>query len=488
VPAIAVARHRVDLDEDSALRSGVMITPTFFINGRRYDGPWDEATVSEALLGSVGHRVRTAALDFSSWPPSSGVALLLMSILAVLLTNSIWAPAFKALWGMPLSISVGDHALALSLLHWINDGFLTLFFLVVGLEIKQEFTVGRLATRQSAALPIAAALGGMIVPALLYAALVPAGPWQRGWGVPMATDTAFAVALIAMMGRRVPPALRIFLTAAAIVDDLGAIVVVAIFYSEPLQYAALAAAAVCTGLLALLNYWRVYRLAPYIIVGACLWFAVHASGLHATLSGVILALFIPTRPPPNLDALMAQANTLVDSEFERHRKGVDGGLSLTALEALDEIHDRLESPASRVLRWLALRSSFLILPVFALANSGVALSAGLLDGRAPLVFGIGFGLMIGKPIGLVLASLLAVRSGLATKPPEYTWRQLCGAGALAGIGFTMSLFIAEQAFITADDFAAAKLAVFSASILSALVGVAVLWNADTARAAPGRAA
>ncbi len=250
------------------------------------------------MLGSLGHRVRVTALDFASWAPSAGVLLLLASILAVVLTNSPWRAAVAAFWDRPLGITWGSTAFVLSALHWVDDGLLTIFFLVVGLEIKREFTVGHLASRRSAALPIAAAVGGMIVPALIYAVLIPKGPWEHGWGIPMATDTAFAVAIIIMMGRRVPVELRIFLTAAAIVDDIGSIIVVALFYSGTLHWAYLAGAGVLIGVVAVLNRIRVYPVAPYLIAGLFLWFCLHEGGLHATLAGVLLALVIPTRRPP----------------------------------------------------------------------------------------------------------------------------------------------------------------------------------------------
>jgi len=365
----------------------------------------------------------------------------------------------------------------MSLLHWINDGLLTVFFLVVGLEIKREFTVGHLATRRSAALPVAGAIGGMVAPAALYLAVIPGGPWSHGWGVPMATDTAFAVALIVMMGARVPVELRIFLTAAAIVDDIGAIIVVALFYSGDLHLGYLAGAAALTGALALLNWSHVYRVPPYVLLGVVLWACVHAGGLHATLAGVIQALFIPTRPPADLKALMTQASTIVAAEARQGGEVLRHGPALPALRALDAIHDRLESPADRLLRHAGARSSYVVLPLFALANAGVAITPEVLGGHESLMLAIMAGLVIGKPLGLVSASALAVRLGLAEKPDAYSWRQLAGAGALAGIGFTMSLFIAGQAFPEADDFSAAKTAVFAASVVSAIIGVAVLWGA-----------
>jgi NhaA family Na+:H+ antiporter len=293
----------------------------------------------------------------------------------------------------------------------------------------------------------------------------------------MATDTAFAVALIAMMGRRVPVELRVFLTAAAIVDDIGAIIVVAVVYSANLQIEYIASAVAIIGLLALLNEGGVYRASPYVLLGIGLWTCVHASGIHATLAGIILALFIPTRPPPNLRALMLQADAILTAETKRGKEVMRYGPSEPALEALDAIHDRLESPADRMLRHVAPRSSFLVLPVFALANAGVVMDTSVFSGHAALMVGTATALVIGKPLGFIAATAIAVWLNIATKPRAYSWRQLAGAGALAGIGFTMSLFIASQAFSVESDYAAAKIAIFAGSTLSAMIGVAILWNA-----------
>ncbi len=478
-----LARERVEADERSARASGALFTPAFFINGRHYDGAWDEGSFLDALLGSLGHRVRAAALDFASWAPSAGMLLLLATVVAVVLNNSASGPAFEHFWERPWGIVFGDGQFLMSLRHWVNDALLTIFFLIVGLEIKREFTVGHLASRSAAALPIAAAIGGMAVPAALYLLVIPAD-WLHGWGVPMATDTAFAIALIAMMGKRVPLELRIFLTAAAIVDDIGAIIVVALFYSGDLHIGFLIGAAVVVGVLALLNRWRVYRLAPYLLAGIVLWACVHAGGLHATLAGVLLALFIPTRPPPNLAALTAQANAIVIAEASHGDEVLRHGPSTPALRALDAIHDRIESPADRMLRRGALQSSYVVLPVFALANAGVLIATDVFDGHGLLMLAIACGLVVGKPLGIVVAAALAVKLGLAVKPQAYSWRQLCGAGALAGIGFTMSLFIAGQAFPAEGAFAAAKIAVFGASLLSAVIGVLLLWNVGPGRAGP----
>jgi NhaA family Na+:H+ antiporter len=303
----------------------------------------------------------------------------------------------------------------------------------------------------------------------------------------MATDTAFAIALIVMMGARVPVELRIFLTAAAIVDDIGAILVVAVFYSGDLHFFYLAGAAAATGVLALLNRSHVYRVSPYVLVGVALWACVHAGGLHATLAGVVLALSIPTRPPPDLNALVTQANINISADARQGGEVLRHGPSLPALRALDAIHDRLESPADRLLRHAGARSSYVVLPLFALANAGVVLTTEVLGGHEQLMLAIIAGLVVGKPLGMMSACVLAAWLGLAVKPDAYSWRQLAGAGALAGIGFTMSLFIAGQAFPDAGDFAAAKIAVFLASLLSAAAGVALLWTAAATRDAEAAA-
>ncbi|HVL56822.1 MAG TPA: Na+/H+ antiporter NhaA [Burkholderiaceae bacterium] len=473
--AWAQAQAKVERDVASARRSGAPVSPTFFINGRRYEGPWDEATLSEAMLGALGHRVQAAALDFARWAPSTGLVLLLMAAIAIVLANTPAAARIEALWTMPFGFAAGDAAFRLPVREWINDGLLTLFFLVVGLEVKRELTVGRLANPRAAALPIAAAVGGMAFPAALYLLIVPSGPLAAGWAVPTTTDTAFAIALIALLGPRVPVELRIFLTAAVIVDDLVAIAVVAIFYSGRIDVSLMLAALGVTAALAVLNRSSVYRALPYALLGVVLWAFLHGAGLHATLAGVLLAVFTPTRPPANLRALMAQAESVLHAELGPGReRAVRHGPSEPALRALDAIHNRIESPADKLLRTVQPWSSYVVLPLFALANAGLAFSGGMIEGRGALVGAIFAGLVIGKPLGMLSLAALAVRLRWAVKPDAYTWAQLAGAGALAGLGFTMSLYIAQKAFPDAADFAAAKLAIFAASCSAGAIGVALL--------------
>jgi NhaA family Na+:H+ antiporter len=291
----------------------------------------------------------------------------------------------------------------------------------------------------------------------------------------MATDTAFAVALIVMLGRHVPVELRIFLTAATIVDDIAAILVVALFYSHELHPGYLLTAAAIVGLLALFNRARIYRVTPYLVLGVLLWVAIFLGGLHATLAGVLLALFIPTRDPSNARTLMAQANAILVAEARRSEEVLHHGPSAPAIPADRALRRARPSPADRLLRTVSLRSNYVVLPIFALANAGVAVSMSVVEGHGRLMFAIISGLVLGKPLGMVAASALAVRLRLATKSDQYSWSQLLGAGLLSGIGFTMSLFIAGEAFPGPSDFAAAKIAVFVSSAVAALLGTGWLW-------------
>ena len=473
-PAYAAAQTRVGEDIESAQRSDVQVTPTFFINGRRYSGPWDESSLADAMLGLLGRRIQAAAFEFVRWGPSSGLLLGLATVLALVLSNSPLGATFAAWWETHLGFQWGTRTFAHSLLHWVNHALLTVFFFVVGLEIKREFTVGHLATFRAGALPVIAALGGIVLPAVIYASIAPPG-LRHGWGIPIGTDTAFAVALIVLLGDRVPIELRVFLTAAVIIDDIVAIAVIALFYTGQIDVSYLIASGVATALLVVLNRTGVYGALPYAVCGVVLWFFLHEAGLHATLAGVILAVTIPTRPPANLNALLAQAATVIHLEDRHTGEAMRTGPSEPALRTLDAIHSRIESPADKFLRSVEPWSSYLVLPIFALANAGVEISLGVFEGQARLMCAIALGLVIGKPIGIVLAAWLAVQTGVAAKPDAYSWRQLCGAGALGGIGFTMSLFIAGVAFSDRADYAAAKIAIFLASLTAGVVGVLILW-------------
>ncbi len=472
--ALAAARERVRENAESARRSGARVTPTFFINGRRYVGAWDESSLADAMLAPLGHRIQSAAFEFVRWGPSSGLLLGLATLLALVLSNSPVGAAFQSSWETRLGFQWGAATFGLTLLDWVNHGLLTIFFFVVGLEIKREFTVGHLASFRSGALPVIASLGGIVLPAVIYAVLAP--PHLRhGWGIPIGTDTAFAVALIVLLSDRVPIELRVFLTAAVIIDDIVAILVIALFYSGEIATIYLMASAVVLLLLIVFNRVGVYGALPYAVCGIVLWFFLHEAGLHATLAGVILAVLIPTRPPASLKALLAQAATVIHEEDLHRGEALHPGPSEPALRTLDAIHSRIESPADKLLRSVEPWSSYLVLPIFALANAGVAWSTDVFQQNGRMMAAITLGLVVGKSTGIVAAAWLAVRSGIAVKPDAYSWRQLIGAGALGGIGFTMSLFIAGLAFPNAADYAAAKIAIFIASLIAAVLGTIILY-------------
>lgn len=475
--ALEKARKEVMDDIESAEKSGAIVTPSFFINGRHYEGAWDEDSLSEAMIGSLGQRLHEATIDFVRWGPSAGIMLLLMSILAIILVNSPIGPLFEAIWATPVGIRINDFDYTLPLLQWVNDGLLSLFFLVVGLEIKREFTVGRLSSRRAAMLPVVASIWGVLIPAVIYLSIVPSGALSEGWGTSISTDTAFAIAIIVMLGKRVPVDLRVFLTATAIVDDLISIIVVAVFYSEGINTDYLLAGVAVVLVLIGLNNGNIYNPIPYAILGITLWIFLYLSGLHPTLSGIIVALIIPTNPPPNLRALTVQAQTLFRAEAvltqDNHMRTSP---SQSTLRTLDNIHDRLESPAAKLLRSVAPWSSYIILPLFALANAGVALNFEIKAGDIQLMMAIFFGLVVGKPVGIFVGSWLASAIHLAKKPNSYSWRQLFGAGVIAGMGFTMSLFIAGHSFPNPTDYSAAKIAIFIASITAGIIGSIILFK------------
>src|SRR5690606_17193596 len=395
----------------------------------------------------------------------------------VLANMEAYSQQFLGFWEKRSGFHIGDWSFDLPLIRWINDGLLAIFFLVVGLEVKREFTVGRLTKPRAAGLPLAGSVGGVLIPGLIYLLIVPFGPLSIGWGTTISTDTAFAIAIIAIMGNRVPIELRVFLTACAIIDALISILIVAIFYTDEMHLNFLIGAGLTTAAPILLNRWRFTGLLPYIVLGLLLWFFLHESGIHATLAGVVLALCIPTRPPVNFVALQSQMQRIFKAENYFNSALPDKkGPSKRSIAMLNVLHDRLESPASRVLHTAEPWSTYFVLPVFALANAGVLISTDVFQTDIRLMLAIFFGLVVGKPLGILLFSWLAVRLNIADKPIAYNWRQLFGAGALAGIGVTMSLFIASEAFPVPADVAAAKSAIFIASIVAGVLGAAILWK------------
>jgi len=418
---------------------------------------------------------------FIQWESASGLMLMAAAVIAMVLANSALAHSFHHLWETPLALNVGDWRLEKSLHHWINDGLMALFFFLVGLEIKNEIMAGDLASPRQAALPMIAALGGMVVPAALFYAVNQGSEFAVGWGIPMATDIAFAVGVMTLLGSRVPKALLMFLVALAIVDDLGAVVVIAVFYTENLQTDALLVASGLLAIMAILNAANVRSPIPYFILGGLLWYAVLQSGVHATVAGVLTALMIPASSRYTQAGFSLHVRQLMD-RFDQD--GQNGSPTQSLLENKSQLHlletlqsglHAIQPPLVRLEHIFAMPVAFIIVPLFALANAGVAVQMGDLTTTFshPVVIGILLGLVIGKPLGIALFSWLAVRSGLARLPDGVNMGHIFGAGLIAGIGFTMSIFIDQLSFGSNPQVLdLAKTAILSASVLAALLGAA----------------
>ncbi|MGQ0648523.1 MAG: Na+/H+ antiporter NhaA [Gemmatimonadaceae bacterium] len=415
--------------------------------------------------------------EFASTGALGGVALLITTVIALVWANSPAADSYQALWERRVSLGWAEAPFSLSLHHWINDGLMAVFFLLVGLEIKRELLVGELAAPRLAALPIAAAVGGMLVPAGLYAALNAGTPAVRGWGIPMATDIAFALGVLALLGPRVPVGLKVFLAALAIVDDLGAVLVIALFYTSNLDVTALLGAAASLGILVTLNRRRVTALGPYLLVGIALWALVLRSGIHATIAGVLLALTIPSGTRLDARQFSVRSRSILD-DFDRAETG-DGRVITSrgqqeALYALDLAASQANVPLLRLEHALHGLVAYAIMPLFALANAGVSLGGAGGALRSPVTWGIILGLLVGKFAGISLFSWSAVRLGLATLPGGTTWRHLRGVALLGGIGFTMSLFIAGLGLHDPQLQEQAKFGILFASTGAGVAGFVIL--------------
>ena len=409
---------------------------------------------------------------------SGSVVLLLCTIVALVWANSPWAESYAELSHTKIGISWGDAKFALSFQHWINDALMAVFFFVVGLEIKRELVVGRLSSARLAILPVTAAIGGMVVPALLYAAFNSGGAGARGWGVPMATDIAFALGVLALLGSRVPISLKIFVTALAIADDLGAVLVIALFYTDEIRFGALLVAGVCLFLIFCAARAGVRRPGVYILLALGVWIDVLASGVHATVAGILVALLVPVRarldPRHFIEVASERVGQLRDAKLTQESMIFDRA-QLDAIAELHEVTGDMHPAGLRLEEYLHPIQAFLILPLFALFNAGVAIDGRILEILAnPVSLGIVAGLTLGKPLGIALFSWLAVKSGYAELPEGVTWPQLGAAGALAGIGFTMSLFVSDLAFVDATLIAEAKVGILVASVLSGIVGFLAL--------------
>lgn len=416
---------------------------------------------------------------------SGGIILLIATIIALLLANlPATAPLYFGVLDSHISISAGAFHIDESVLHWINDGLMAIFFLLVGLEIKREVAAGELSNPRAALLPIAAAIGGVVVPALIYTAFNWNSGGLRGWGIPMATDIAFALGCLALLGKRVPFALKIFLTAVAIVDDLIAVLVIALFYSGGLNFTMLGLGFLILGALLVANLMGIRSLTFYLSLGVLVWYAFLESGVHATIAGVLIAFTIPARYAINDHAFADKMGALL-GQFRETLK--DPGREPAALMLTDEHQNSLIqsmetaseyalAPLQRLEHLLHTPVQFIIMPIFALANAGVALQLNGFDAtELAVTLGIILGLVVGKPIGLFGAAYLVVKAGWAELPHRVTWSHILGAGILAGVGFTMSLFIAALGFGEGSELLSdAKVAILVASLLAGGMGMVYL--------------
>jgi len=448
----------------------------------------DGEVVSDAPLVE---RVLAPFRRFTHTQSAGGVVLLAATAMALGWANSPWAESYHHLWELPVGGTFGGASFRTTLHHLINDGLMAVFFFLVGLEIKREIIAGELASLRTASLPMIAALGGMVVPASIYALVNAGGPGTPGWGVPMATDIAFALGVLALLGDRVPTGLKVFLAALAIVDDIGAVLVIAVFYSSGVAWGALARPALLLLLAVGLNRAGARRPWTYGIIGLALWGTVLLSGIHATVAGVLLAFAIPVRTRLNEREFLAKTRrALEDFDAAAAVTATDPSTTVlsnvdhhTALEEIETLCQQAQPPLIRLEHALHGVVAFGIMPVFALANAGVSLDASALGGAlvSPVALGAALGLLIGKPLGIAGFSWLAVRLGVSALPQGSNWTALTGVAILGGIGFTMALFIAGLAFPSNTPGAAfldaAKLGILAASAVAGVAGSLLLRRA-----------
>ena len=436
-----------------------------------YHAPWEKSF--DLIL--------TPFEEFIHRQTTSGLLLMAMAVLALVLANGPLASDYEHIIHTYISIGVGDWALKMTLHHWINDGLMALFFFVVGLELKRELLVGELANLRNATLPIAAAIGGMVVPALLYFAINPEGDAALGWGVPMATDIAFAIGALALLANRVPKALITFLVALAIVDDLGAVLVIAIFYTDTIALMPLAIAGGLFGLLMVLNMSGVRKTTPYFSIAVLLWYALLQSGVHATLAGILGALSVPATPkynPENFSEHVRELMQRFDASHEPGKSIMTNDALRAVVQTLENGVHSVEAPLQRLEHVWHMPVAYLVIPIFALANAGIALDFSTLGETFthPVMLGVSVGLVLGKFIGITGFSWLVLKLGVAELPKDTRFTQIAGVSLLAGIGFTMSIFVAQLGFAGRDDLLLmAKTGILAASLLAGIAGYIWLY-------------
>ena len=477
------ARAHVADDLAEGKLNGVTGTPSFFIDGLRYDGAWDYHSMLEELQRPLAATLQRSARAFANLPASGGLMLLLAAAAALIFANTALAPLYHAIMSAPFGIGTPGSVLSMRVGEWFSEGLLAIFFLLVGLEIRREVTSGSLTDLRAAALPALCALGGVLAPAAIYLLLNP-GPTAAGWSVPTATDIAFALGVLALLGPRVPAGLRVFVAALAVVDDILSVLTLAIFYPRAFEAGWLAVAAAAIAALIALNRFRVYAVWPYLTSAIVLWVALHGAGVHGALTGIFLAALLPTRPAPAAAPLLAQAATalaaLEHAQNEAREGGGDGNITEEpiwewASRNLSAASDRLLSPADRIERAVAPWSAYFILPLFAFSATGVGLAVDLSAPESRLVLaGVILGLVIGKPLGIAIAAFVAIKTRIGRMPGDVGLRGFIGAACLCGIGDTVALLMADQAFPHGDDSSVAKIGVLIGSVLAAALGAAII--------------
>lgn len=438
---------------------------------KEYIAPWERAF----------DKVLSPLEDFIHRQTTSGILLMLCAVAALYIANSHWSEAYHRLLQLPFTIGVPGFELSKSVHHWINDGLMAMFFFVIGLELKREILVGELADPKQAMLPIVAAIGGMIVPVAIYLSINPQGHTADGWGIPMATDIAFALGALALLGSRIPKSLLTFLVALAIVDDLGAVMVIAVFYTETISFPALATAAFMLLLLISLNLGGIRRPLPYVLLGIILWIAMLKSGVHATLAGIMLAFTIPMRPKYDAVRFLSQINEMVNKIKQAHQREkniIKNDQLRSRVHALEEGIHLVQAPAQVMERTMHLPSAYIIIPVFSLANAGIPFEWSSLGSivNNPVSMGITAGLVFGKLFGIAGFSWLAVKFGFTSLPQDINFKHIIGVALMGGIGFTMSIFIAELGFAhEPHDLLMAKTGILLASLLAGVSGFVWLY-------------
>jgi len=427
--------------------------------------PWEKAF----------RKVSTPFEHFLHAQTTTGLILMLMTVIALVLANSPLYEAYAHFFHINIDFNVGSWTLSHTLHHWINDGLMAIFFFMIGLEIKREITAGELSDLKVAILPILAAIGGMVFPALIYLSINSGGAGAGGWGIPMATDIAFAISALVLLGKRVPTALVTFLVALAIVDDLGAVLVIALFYTDTINLIPLGLAGLMFFIMFAFNRFGIHMILPYFIVGLFMWFFMLESGVHATIAGVIAALTIPSTPKKTPVTFADETKGLID-EYSKYPVATDHVMHEKQKVILTNIKDKIDSvgtPSARLEHNLHLPVALIVIPLFALANAGIAIDFNSIGNTIlePVSLGIITGLILGKVIGIFGVSWLAIKMKIATLPKGSTMSQIFGVSFLGGIGFTMSIFVADLAFVGNPELIfQAKIGVLTASLFAGLFG------------------